>query len=69
MKAEEFEALKAGDLLKNDSTGEVYVINQVRMPGFYVVVRVDPVTFERLDTRTFATTGGEGLTKVERKKA
>lgn len=67
MTAEEFEALKCGDVVRNQAGEEVFMINQVRMPGYYAIVRVDPKTFERLNNILSVLSSGEGVALVQKK--
>jgi len=69
MTAEEFDALKCGDCLRNESTDETFMVNQVRSPGFYATVRVDPKTFDRLSNQLSALRSPAGLTLVQKKAA
>lgn len=67
MTVEEFEALKCGDCIREESSGEVSMINQVRLPGFYAVVRVDPKTFDRVSNQLHSLRSGEGFALVQKK--
>jgi hypothetical protein len=69
MTAEEFDALKCGDCVRNESTGDAFMVNQVRAPGFYSVVRVDAETFERLGNQQSVMRSSEGLTLAHKKAA
>lgn len=67
MTDEEFESLKCGDCVRDDASAEVFMVNQVRVPGYYAVVRVDPVTFARANNVLSVLTTGAGRTIVHRK--
>jgi hypothetical protein len=62
----EFEQLGAGDVVKNESTNELYLIDQVRLSAFYVAVRCDE-KFEPLGLQKFALRSADNL--VLHKKA
>lgn len=67
MTAAEFESLKCGDCVRNTSTEEVFMVNQVRSPGFYAVVRIDPKTGDKLVHQLHPLRSAEGLTLYSRK--
>ena len=67
MTAEEFETLKCGDCVRDGASDEVFMINQVRIPGYYAAVRVDPATLDRLSNELKVLASGEGRSLVPRK--
>ena len=67
MTGEDFEKLERGDVVKNESTGECFLIDQVRLAAFYVAVRCDEKSLEPLNMVKFALRSGENL--VLQKKA
>jgi 2-keto-3-deoxy-galactonokinase len=67
MTAEEFESLKCGDCVRNDATEEVFMVNQVRAPGFYAVFRIDAKTTERITNQLFPLRSAEGLSPHSKK--
>jgi hypothetical protein len=67
MTSEEFEALQCGDSVREDATGDVYLINQVRQPGFYAAVLWDAAKMERVNNRLHALHSGDGLSLVAKK--
>ena len=67
MTAVEFEALRCGDHVRRDASGDVLFVNQVRNSGYYIVTRVDPNTLARVDGLMHVLNESEGLTLLPRK--
>jgi hypothetical protein len=64
---EQFDGLKCGDVLVNEAADKAYFINQVRLPGFYVVAAVDPKTYERTERTYSILRSGKGFALAPKK--